>query len=104
MNRPIIEDAKMTSTCEVEEVKKYCINFVNHNTEVNGDVEKIKAKLKSRFDKTEKQKDKEIRDRMRGLEVKGNLGDYSDYLRKLRKQAVESMSKKKEVKIKFQNG
>ena len=46
---------------------------------------KIKAKLKARFGKTEKQEDKEVRNTFKGAQLVGNIGEYLELWRKERK-------------------
>ena len=51
----------MLKECPVDEVRRYCISYINDDDDINSSSTKIKEKINQKFGKTVKQEDKEVR-------------------------------------------
>ena len=101
--RPGFEDSARTQACrdlvamfkecEVDEVRRYCISYINDDDEVNGSIAKIKEKINRKFGKTAKQEDKEVRTRFKGMQLAGEISEYADYMRKQKKKQLVSLKR-----------
>ena len=76
----------MLKDCPVEEIRTYCLKYVNDNEECNTTTKKIMEKINLKFVKTERQKDKETRTRQKGMQLAGDISEYADYMRKQKKK------------------
>ena len=86
---------EMFKECKNEEIRDYAMKFIVSNNECKT-FDQIKEKLKFRFGKTEKQKDKEVRTKFKGSQLIGNIGEYVEFWRKQRKEEVESLNMDRE--------
>ena len=67
--------APRSKDCKNEEIRDYANKFIVSNEDCKT-FDQIKEKLKFRFGKTEKQKDKEVRTKFKGSQLIGNIGEY----------------------------
>ena len=82
---------EMFEDCKNDEIKDYANKFIVSNEDCKT-FDQIKEKLKFRFGKTEKQKDKEVRTKFKGSQLIGNIGEYVEFWRKQRELDIKSLN------------